>query len=111
MTNGTHANVEASTPTPAVASNLNLGPEKPWVAFLTRVVPWPQPGHSGVVNLHWKSHDAKTGKTFWGGRPQTSVDDFVSLANWTKSRPNIQDLYFCLSMQSETGPYRNGKPT
>lgn len=78
--------------------------------FISRVVPWPGAGSPGVVNMHWKAK-SQNGNFFWGGRPQNSVDDFVSLARWSVGRPNIiTDIYFCLSMQSQTGKYSRGKP-
>jgi hypothetical protein len=79
--------------------------------FMSRVVPWPQAGDPGVVNLHWKVSNPKTGKMLWSGRPHTSVDSLVGLAKWAVSRPNIKDMYFCLSLQAKTAPSRNGKVT
>jgi hypothetical protein len=80
--------------------------------FIARVVPWPQEANGpGVVNLHWRLYDAKTGKIFWDGRPHRAISGFVRLVNWAKGQPKFQDLYFCTSLQSETGLYRHGKPT
>lgn len=80
--------------------------------FIGRVVPWPGAGAPGVVNIHWRAKNQTTGNFFWGGRPQTSPDSFVSMVQWANGRPNfIQDIYFCLSLQSQIGKYSRGKPT
>ena len=82
--------------------------EKGVADFLSRVVPWPQPGAPGFINVHWTSPSHKG----MGGKPFTELADALSFIEWAKSHPAvIKDLYFCLSLQAKTGPTRNGKPT
>jgi hypothetical protein len=76
--------------------------------FLSRVVPWPQPGTSGFINVHSTSRFHKG----MGGKPFTDLSDALSFIEWAKSQQaDIKDLYFCLSLQAKTGPLRDGKPT
>lgn len=79
--------------------------------FIARVVPWPGANTPGVVNTHWRAKNSTTGNFYWSGRPHNTVDSFVSLVSWVNQRQNfIQDVYFCLSLQSKTGKYTRGKP-
>jgi hypothetical protein len=76
--------------------------------FLSRALPWPQPGAPGFINVHWTSPSHKG----MGGRAFTQLADALSFIEWAKNQPvDIKDLYFCLSLQAKTGPIRNGKPT
>src|SRR5262245_40531146 len=79
--------------------------------FLRRVVPWPTPDTSGVINLHWKGI-GPDGNSYWGGRPHATAESFVGLVNWCLQRPRqIKDLYFCLSLQAKAGKNTKGKTT
>jgi hypothetical protein len=47
-----------------------------------------------------------------GGKPFTDLRDVLSFVESAKNQPaDTKDLYFCLSLQAENGPTRNGKPT
>jgi hypothetical protein len=47
-----------------------------------------------------------------GGKSFTELAEALSFVEWAKNQPvDIKDLYFCLSLQTKTGPIRNGKPT
>ncbi len=81
-------------------------------SFLSRVIPWPAAGESGVVNVHWMIRDPKTGSKFWGGRPHTELTGFLNLVQWAIGRPQtIQDIYYCLSLQAKVGKSGRGKAT
>ena len=72
------------------------------------MVPWPQPGTSGFINVHWTfpSHRGM------GGKPFTQLAEALPFVELAKSQPaDIKDLYFCLSQQAKTGPGRNGELT
>ena len=87
---------------------MSLDPGKDFADFLARVVPWPQAGEPGFINLHWTfpSHDGM------GGTPFVQLSDALSFIGWAKSHPEaVKDLYFCLSQQAKSGPVRNGKAT
>lgn len=82
------------------------------IDFISRVVPWPGAGAPGVVNHHWRAKNSTNGNQYWGGRPHTTPQSFVDLTTWAVSRPQfIQDIYFCLSLQSMVGKSSRGKPT
>lgn len=77
---------------------------------MLRVVPWPGAGAPGYVNLHWRMDSEDKKKSFWGGRPFQTVENFISMVNWCNDHPStIKDQYFCLSLQSEQGKYSKGK--
>lgn len=76
--------------------------------FLERVLPWPGPEEPGYVNLHWLVPD-RTGKKMWAGKPFRTVDKFVSMMAWLQTRPQVTDLYFCLSVQNKTKVNKQGK--
>ena len=71
--------------------------------FLKRVLPWPQDGAPGLVNVHWTRPEGHG----MPGKPFTRLDDFMSFIDWAKNNPGFKDIYFCLSLQSETGPLKN----
>ena len=75
--------------------------------FLARALPWPAPGQPGVVNLHWRSWKSR-GVT--GGRPFTDRDELISFVGWAQGAGGsiIRELYYCTSLQKETGPPRQG---
>ena len=46
------------------------------------------------------------------GRPNTKVEDFLRIAQWGTTKPDVvKDIYFCLSSQSAVGPTYNGHAT
>ena len=80
--------------------------------FLSRVVPWPgSVTDPGWVNLHWRSAmQNDPAKSFWGGRPVKSVNDFMWWVGWCAQRPGIKDIFFCTSLQSQIGKNSRGGP-
>lgn len=79
---------------------------------MLRVVPWPGAGAPGYVNLHWRMDSEDKKKSFWGGRPFQTVENFISMVEWCNNHTTtIKDQYFCLSLQSEQGKYSKGKAT
>lgn len=75
--------------------------------FLNRALPWPDDEAPGVVNMHWK-HKGYAGMP---GRPFTRLADFIAFLPQTPNRPaDIQDIYFCLSLQKEVGALVHGQP-
>ena len=76
--------------------------------FMERVVPWPAPGSTAVINMHWN----RPNNPGWGGKPFNRVEDFVTMIPWCVTHPGfIKDVYFCLSQQALTGPLVNNKAT
>ena len=70
-------------------------------SFMSRVVPWPEAGAPGVINLHWTFPKFKG----MGGRPFRLISNFMNMAQWGASKPTVmKDIYFCLSQQSKTKP-------
>jgi hypothetical protein len=45
----------------------------------------------------------------WTGKPAKTVDEFVNLVNWGKGKPHIQDIYYCLSLQSHCSSKEGGR--
>ena len=87
---------------------MSANAEKDVADFLSRVVPWPEPGTPGFINVHWTfpSHGGM------GGKPFAELSDALSFIERAKNQPAvIKDLYFCLSLQAKTGLARNGEPT
>jgi hypothetical protein len=77
--------------------------------FLARVVPWPDSDDAtGYVNLHWTML-GDDGKLIWPGKPCRCVDEFMRLTRWALTRPSTRDVYFCLSLQSETRTNKRGR--
>jgi hypothetical protein len=81
--------------------------------FLERALPWPAPGQPGVVNLHWRPWK---GRGVTGGRAFTELQDLISFIAWAaqgKGAGIIRELYYCTSLQKESGPPKTieGKPT
>lgn len=63
--------------------------------FMSRVVPWPADQSSaGYVNLVWTPG--------FTGKPYKTIDEFERGVAWAKSKENIKDLFYCLSLQAET---------
>lgn len=74
--------------------------------FLKRVLPWPQDGAPGVVNLHYTKPD----RGWMPGYSFTKVEDFVTRVLLMKNRAtHYKDIYFCLSSQAKVGKIINGK--
>jgi hypothetical protein len=70
---------------------------------MERVIDWPGPDGLGYVNLHW----TKDGK--WRGRPFKTVEEFMAYTQWMTIKPQVaDDIYFCLTKQSQTGPTLKG---
>ncbi len=68
--------------------------------FMSRVVPWPAPGTTGYVNMHWTMPD----RHGMGGQPFTDINDFMNMIPWCNSHPRaVKDVYFCLSQQAKAG--------
>ncbi len=77
------------------------------VEFMGRVVPWPVPGESGYINLHWLGQ--KPG--YMPGLPYTDVQAFIDRARSEATHPRtMKDIYFCLTRQSKMKIGKNGKP-
>jgi hypothetical protein len=72
--------------------------------FMERVVAWPGP-RPGYVNLHYPSNDPKFKSM--PGKPFTKVSDFMNYVDFAVRTFNA--VYFCLSTQSQTKTYKNGK--
>jgi hypothetical protein len=71
--------------------------------FVRRVVPWPAPGESGYINLHW------LGQTpgYMPGRPYTDLKAFIGSAI---PLGTTRDIYFCMTRQSEMKMGKTGTP-
>jgi hypothetical protein len=82
-------------------------PAKGAADFLRRVVPWPVAGAQGVINLHWTLPDGKGGMP---GKPFADLASLLSYIPWASQHSKwIKDIYFCLSLQAETGLTKTGK--
>ena len=96
-------------PSPPPAPKLDIGDAKDGrvtelTDLLTRVLPWPKDGEAGFINLHWLIPAPRDPNTLiWIGKPTRTVEEFLSLVKWVPSRPTTRDVYFCLSLQSQTG--------
>lgn len=73
--------------------------------YLARVVPWPQPGEPGFVNLHWTfppTTPRPDGKPAWTGRAVRDVGEAARTLEFAlKSGSNTLDVYACMSSQLE----------
>lgn len=72
---------------------------------MAHVVPWPgSPQDPGYVNLHYSSVDRKDPTKLYkgGGWPFRNVADFVSRAQWINTTNQFKDVWYCLSLQSQT---------
>lgn len=73
--------------------------------YLARVVPWPQPGEPGFVNLHWTfppPTPRADGKPAWTGRAVRDVGEAAKTLEFAlKSGSNTLDVYACMSSQLE----------
>ena len=68
--------------------------------FITRVAPWPSDGDDGFVNVHWKRRGSD-GRFYWGGRAARTPEEFEKAVGWAQSKPDILDMYICMSRQSD----------
>ena len=74
--------------------------------FFRRVLPWSAAGSPGVANFHWSLPDRKG----MGGEPFADLHSFLSYIPWANQHAKwIKDIYFCLSLQAETGLTASGK--
>src|SRR5438046_2603846 len=71
--------------------------------FMSRVVAWPPVSGIGHVNLHYSMKNPRGGKDIVTGKPFQHIDDFLNFCNWAETTNNIKDLWYCTSLQSETG--------
>lgn len=81
--------------------------------YLARVIPWPQAGEQGFVNIHW-TFPPKTpradGKPAWAGRAVVTMQEAVSaLKMATKANSDTLDIYACMSKQSVAEGKVSGK--
>jgi hypothetical protein len=71
--------------------------------YLARVVPWPEPGQPGFVNLHWTfppSNPRPDGKPAWTGRAVKDASEAARTLEFAlKSGSNTLDVYACMSTQ------------
>lgn len=76
--------------------------------YLARVVPWPQPGEPGFVNLHWTfppTVPRPDGKAAWTGRAVSSVGEASKALEFAlKQGSNTLDVYACMSQQLQADP-------
>jgi hypothetical protein len=77
----------------------------PTQEFMERVVAWPGPGEPGYVNLHWFSPkiNSRRGKRYFNGDAYKDVQSFMAgVQNCLANPAYHQDIYYCLSTQSDT---------
>jgi len=76
--------------------------------YLARVVPWPQPGEPGFVNLHWTFPPTTArpdGKAAWTGRAVRDASEAARTLEFAlKPGSNTLDVYACMSSQLEAVP-------
>lgn len=81
--------------------------------YLARVIPWPQAGEQGFVNIHWTFPPKKPrpdGKPAWHGRACVTMQEAVSALNLAlKAGSDTLDIYACMSKQSSCEPKVSGK--
>lgn len=72
--------------------------------YLARVLPWPQPGEDGFVNIHWTfppKNPRPDGKPSWAGRAVRTMDEAVSALKFAlKDGSSTLDIYACMSSQT-----------
>lgn len=73
--------------------------------FMERVVVWPGLQNPGHINLHWPWKKEGMTKPVFLGLPYKDVHSFMAEVQQHLN----QDVYFCLSTQSETGTNKQGK--
>jgi hypothetical protein len=101
--------VETEKVTATVSSGARPGSDTPTLAeFMSAVVAWPlSPEDPGYVNLHYSSvdRDNPNGPLRKGsGWPFRDLGSFVSRAVWINTTAQFKDVWYCLSLQSQTRP-------
>ena len=94
------------------AANARAATEDEIELFMRRVVPWPESHEAaGFVNLHWTfwDGDEPPANPSWCGIPTKSVQEFMKALAWVRARKNTRDIYFCLSLQSQTRRNKRGR--
>jgi hypothetical protein len=85
-------------------------------AFMGAVIAWPgTPQDPGFVNLQYSYVDKKTSDGKRGGKypvspgkPFKDLTKLVSYAGWLNTTANNKDVWFCTSLQSESGVNKRG---
>ena len=71
--------------------------------YLARVLPWPEPGQPGFVNIHWTfppTNPRPDGKPAWTGRAVQSAGEAGKTLEFAlKAGSNTLDVYACMSTQ------------
>jgi len=71
--------------------------------YLARVLPWPEPGQPGFVNIHWTfppTNPRPDGKPAWTGRAVQSAGEAGKVLEFAlKGGSNTLDVYACMSTQ------------
>lgn len=71
--------------------------------YLARVLPWPEPGQPGFVNIHWTfppTNPRPDGKPAWTGRAVQSAGEAGKTLEFAlKNGSNTLDVYACMSTQ------------
>src|SRR6266576_5918710 len=90
------------TASTAAKSGIVTGLGKKEADFMLRVLAWPING-IGYVNLHYSMVNSRGGKDIITGKPYQDIDQLLSFCNWAASTNNIKNLWYCTSLQSQTG--------
>jgi hypothetical protein len=120
LVNGRPGRIETEDITATVTSAAHPTSDTPTTAeFMSAVVAWPDtPQNPGWVALPYSYVDTKipggrnpkTGKyPITDGKPFKTVDELVSYAAWINTTTFNKDVWFCLSLQSQTKTSRTGK--
>ncbi len=80
--------------------------------YLARVVPWPEEGEKGYVNIHWFYAIPGREKPGVTGRPCKTVDQAAKVLKWVLSKDDVLGIYACMSLQekSQERISRAGRP-
>lgn len=77
---------------------------------MRRVVPWPATGEPGYINFHWLRSGIKDPNArVWSGTPFTDPAALINRGQFLLGKPNVFDMYYCLSRQSKTKIGYQGK--
>jgi hypothetical protein len=83
-------------------------------AFMGQVVAWPGSQQDpGFVNLHYSMTNLKIpgGPLIKGmGWPMRDLAAFVNKASWITTTNNLKDVWYCMSLQSQSGKNSRGNP-
>jgi len=80
---------------------------------MAQVVDWPRsPQEPGFINLHYSLINKRnpSGKKIVTGWPTRDVGSFIQKAAWAITTNDIKDLWFCTSLQSQSGKNSKGNP-